>query len=244
MTGRATFLVCILGTMIPMGRLCSAPPMETPYTPFDFDNYRRNPLQAKQMQKISSKEGRDLQEGLISGENDKKRDIGREAASLFPDLETIPLRQKPEPLPSPNELIDQITASRVGETTKGPRDLLTRGKVSKELNLSSMSASDYEIYASQFQGARDVSEDHSTHLNPMPTVTNLKTDGPAHAYSVTQAGIRNPTSNENPFEDVIKTLRLDEPVTHGNDPLSSTRSKPKTTEPTPASPVPPAGINP
>ena len=106
--------------------------METPYTPFDFDNYRRNPLQAKQTQKISTKEGRDLQATLISGENDKKRDIAREAASYFPDPESIPLRQEPEPLPTPNELTDQITVARNGETTKGQRDLLARAKVAKE----------------------------------------------------------------------------------------------------------------
>jgi len=224
--------LCLL---LAWGGLClpkvqSAPPMETPYTPFDFDNYRRNPLQAKQTQKISSKEGRDLQSSLISGESDKKRDIGREAASLFPDPESIPLRREPEPIPTPNELTDQITVARSGETTKGQKDLLARGKVAKELNLSSMSESDYEIYVAQHRAAQEVQEDHPNVLNPMPTVTNLKTDGPAHAYSVTQAGVRHPTSNQNPFEDLIHALRLDKPVTHGNDPLSSNKAKSKPTE--------------
>lgn len=222
----------------------AAPPMETPYTPFDFDNYRRNPLQAKQTQKISSKEGRDLQSTLISGENEKKRDIAREAASYFPDPESIPLRQEPEPLPTPNELTDQITASRAGETTKGPRDLLARGKVARELNLSSMSESDYEIYASQYRAAQETPEDRPNHLNPMPTVTNLKTGGPAHAYSVTQAGVRNPTSNQNPFEDLIRVLRLDEPVTHGNDPLPSPKSKAKAAEPAATATPPVTTANP
>lgn len=229
-------LVLAGGLFLLLPRVHSAPPMETPYTPFDFDHYRRNPLQAKQTQKISSKEGRDLQSTLISGENAKKRDIAEEAASYFPDPESIPLRTEPEPLPTPNELTDQVTLARAGETTKGPRDLLARGKVAKELNLSSMSESDYEIYASQLRAAQETPEDRPNHLNPMPTVTNLKTGGPAHAYSVTQAGVRNPTSNQNPFEDLIRALRLDEPVTHGNDPLSPTKSKAKATtaEPTPA----------
>lgn len=222
----------------------AAPPMETPYTPFDFDNYRRNPLQAKQTQKISTKEGRDLQASLISGENDKKRDIAREAASYFPDPESIPLRQEPVPLPTPNELTDQITVARNGETTKGQRDLLARAKVAKELNLSSMSESDYEIYASQHRAAQEMPEDRPNHLNPMPTVTNLKTDGPAHAYSVTQAGIRNPSSNQNPFEDLIHALQLDEPVTHGNDPLSTPKPKAKATEPAATTPVPATTANP
>jgi len=205
--------------------------METPYTPFDFDNYRRNPLQAKQTQKISSKEGRDLQSSLISGENDKKRDIAREAASYFPDPETIPLRKEPETIPTPNELTDQITVARNGETTKGQKDLLARGKIAKELNLSSMSEADYQIYVAQHRSPQEEPEVGSVHLNPMPTVTNLKTDGPAHAYSVNQAGVRKPVSNENPFQDLIQALRLDEPVTHGNDPLPSAKTKSKATEP-------------
>jgi len=218
--------------------------METPYTPFDFDNYRRNPLQAKQTQKISSKEGRDLQATLISGENSKKRNIAREAASLFPDPETIPLRKEPDPIPTPNELTDEISLARNGETTKGQRDLLARGKVAKELNLSSMSESDYQIYVAQHRTREEEPETRSNHLNPMPTVTNLKTDGPAHAYSVTQAGVRNPVSNENPFQDLLQALRLDEPVTHGNDPLPSPKSKSKATESTPAVANPSAATNP
>lgn len=218
--------------------------METPYTPFDFDNYRRNPLQAKQTQKISSKEGRDLQATLISGENDKKRDIAREAASLFPDPESIPLRKEPEPIPTPNELTDEITLARNGETTKGQRDLLARGKIAKELNLSSMSETDYQIYVAQHRATKEEREDHSNHLNPMPTVTNLKTDGPAHAYSVTKAGVRNPVSNENPFQDLLAALRLDEPVTHGNDPLPSTKAKSKATEATSPAANPTASTNP
>ena len=218
--------------------------METPYTPFDFDNYRRNPLQAKETQKISSKEGRDLQATLISGENGKKRDIAREAASFFPDPETIPLRKEPEPVPTPNELTDEITLARNGETTKGQRDLLARGKVAKELNLSSMSEADYQIYVAQHRATQEEPEDRANHLNPMPTVTNLKTDGPAHAYSVTQAGVRSPVSNENPFEDLLQALRIDEPVTHGNDPLPSPKSKSKATESTPAAANPTAATNP
>lgn len=218
--------------------------METPYTPFDFDNYRRNPLQAKQTQKISSKEGRDLQATLISGENDKKRDIAREAASLFPDPESIPLRKEPEPIPTPNELTDEITLARNGETTKGQRDLLARGKIAKELNLSSMSEADYQIYVAQHRATQEEREDHSNHLNPMPTVTNLKTDGPAHAYSVTQAGVRNPVSNENPFQELLAALRLDEPVTHGNDPLPSTKAKSKATEASAPTANPTASSNP
>jgi len=218
--------------------------METPYQPFDFDNCRRNPLQAKQTQNISSKEGRDLQSNLISGKNDKQKDIAREAASLFPDPESIPLHKEPEHIPTPNELTDQITVARSGETTKGQKDLLVRGKVSKELNLSQMSESDYEIYVSQHRNQRDEAENRPTNLNPMPTVTNLKTDGPAHAYSVTQAGVRNPTSNQNPFEDLIHALRLDEPVTHGNDPLPSGKAKSKTADSKPPAANQTASTNP
>jgi hypothetical protein len=218
--------------------------METSYQPFDFDNFRRNPLQAKQTQNISSKEGRDLQSNLISGKNDKQMDIARRAASLFPDPESIPLHKEPEHIPTPNELTDQITVARNGETTKGQKDLLERAKVAKELNLASMSESDYQIYASQHQASRNKTEERPAVINPMPTVTNLKTDGPAHAYSVTQAGVRNPSSNQNPFEDIIHALRLDKPVTHGNDPLPSGKAKNKTAEPTPSAVNPAASTSP
>ena len=68
----------------------------------------------------------------------------------------------------------------------------------------------------------------------MPTVTNLKTGGPAHAYSVSQAGIGSrtkPGSNQDPFEDVLKVFRLDQPVTHGTDALPSGDKKVATVDP-------------
>ncbi|NCY21392.1 hypothetical protein EBX31_05480 [bacterium] len=224
--------------------LHAAPPMETPYQPFDFDNYRRNPLQAKQTQNISSKEGRNLQNNLISGQDHKKNDIAKEAASLFPDPEDIPLRAEPEPIPTPNELTDQITVARSGETTKGQKDLLARGKVVRELNLESMSEADYQMYVAQHRATLEPSEARSNIMNPMPTVTNLKTDGPAHAYSVTQAGNRHASSNQNPFEDLIRTLRLDQNVTHGTDPLGSSKAKSKNPETTPSTATPTASANP
>jgi hypothetical protein len=155
-------------------------------------------------------------------------------------MESIPLKQEPEPLPTPSELTDRITAKRSGEDTKGRIDLLARGKVAKELNLSSMSESEYEIYASQSRAANLETPDKPNLLNPMPTVTNLKTDGPAHAYSVTHAGVgvrAKKGSNQNPFEDVIKLLRLDQPITHGGDALPSASQK--APAPTPA---PTAGV--
>lgn len=213
----------------------SAPTMETPSQPFDFDTHRRNPIEAKRKASYAA-EGRDLQDNLLAGPKGGKSDISKQAAGLFPEMESIPLKQEPAPLPTPRELTDRVTAQRSGEDTKGRIDLLTRGKVAKELNLSSMSESEYELYASQTQDAMAETPQRPNLLNPMPTVTNVKTDGPAHAYSVTQAGIgaRAKTgSNQNPFEDVIKLLRLDQPVTHGEDQLPTTKAKIVATE-TPA----------
>ena len=222
---------------LPLVQAHAAPSMETSSQPFDFDSYRRNPIEAKRKPTYAA-EGRDLQLNLLAGPKGGKSDISRQAADLFPSMESIPLKQEPEPLPTPRELTDQLTARRTGEDTKGRIDLLARGKVAKELNLSSMSESEYEIYATQSRAANLETPNQPNHLNPMPTVTNLKTDGPAHAYSVTQAGVgvrAKKGSNQNPFEDVIKLLRLDQPVTHGGDPLP-TASK-KTTAPAPALPT-------
>jgi hypothetical protein len=203
--------------------------MESATQPFDFDTYRRNPIDARRSSAEDSRGNRNLQTRLISGETTPPNDISRQAADLFPPTAAIPLRRDPEPLPTPNELTDQITVAKTGETTKGQKDLLARGKIAKELNLSAMSESDYEIYVSQQREKEaETPQAPKNLLNPMPTVTNLKTGGPAHAYSVSQAGIgtrTKPGSNQNPFEDVLKVLRLDQPITHGTDALPSGNKK-------------------
>ena len=209
--------------------------MESTTQPFDFDTYRRNPIEARRTSAADSRGNRNLQTRLISGETTPPNDISQQAADLFPPIATIPLRRDPEPLPTPNELTDQITVAKSGETTKGQKDLLARGKVVKELNLSGMSESEYEIYVSQRRALEEESlAPKKNLLNPMPTVTNLKTGGPAHAYSVSQAGIGSrtkPGSNQDPFEDVLKVFRLDQPVTHGTDALPSGDKKVATVDP-------------
>ena len=229
-----------------LGALClsgiwasAAPSMESTTQPFDFDTYRRNPIDARRTSATDSRGNRNLQTRLISGETTPRNDISQQAADLFPPIATIHLRRDPEPLPTPNELTDQITVAKTGETTKGQKDLLARGKIVKELNLSGMSESEYEIYVSQRRAQEEEPlTPQKNLLNPMPTVTNLKTGGPAHAYSVSQAGIGSrtkPGSNQNPFEDVLKVFRLDQPITHGTDALPSGNKKVATaTAPTPS----------
>ena len=225
-----------------LGALClsgiwasAAPSMESTTQPFDFDTYRRNPIDARRSSATDSRGNRNLQTRLISGETTAPNDISQQAADLFPPIATIPLRRDPEPLPTPSELTDQITVAKSGETTKGQKDLLARGKIVKELNLSGMSESEYEIYVSQRRAQEEEPlAPQKNLLNPMPTVTNLKTGGPAHAYSVSQAGIGSrtkPGSNQNPFEDVLKVFRLDQPVTHGTDALPSGNKKVATVAP-------------
>lgn len=223
-----------------MGPAHAAPSMETSSTPFDFDGYKRNPLQGRNATPISSKPGRDLQSQLISGQAGREDGISKRASDLFPSPESIPLRPEPVVYPTPNELIDEVTAERSAENTRGQKDLLVRGKVAKELNLSAMSESDYQLFVSQRKNAsRDNAPAKQASLNPMPTVTNLKTGGPAHAYSVTTPGIRPKGNDQNPFEDVIKAMRLDTPITKGTDPLPKTiasskqSTAPKATEATP-----------
>lgn len=223
----------LLPLLFASGWAWSAPTLETPSQPLDFDSHRRNPLEAKRRATYAA-EGRDLQQNLLSGKKGGKSDISKEAADLFPAMESIPLKTEPTPLPTPRELTDQITAQRTGEDTKGRIDLLARGKVAKELNLSSLSESEYGIYVSERKSFATAPADKPNLLNPMPTVTNVKTDGPAHAYSVTQAGIGNrakPRSNQNPFEDIIHALRLDQPVTHGEDPIPTLTRKTSETKP-------------
>jgi hypothetical protein len=200
-------------------------PLETPSTPFDFDNYRRTPLQARQPSNSwASKDNQELQKGLLSGQRGREENISTRAAALFQDPGEIPIRQEPEPLPTPNELTDEITTEQYGQTTKGQRDLLARGRVAEKLDLSSMSETDYELYIARRREEQGETppETGEALLRPMPTLINTKTGGPPHGYAVSQAGVgarAKPRNNQNPFEDLIRVLRLDRPVTKGTDPL-------------------------
>lgn len=221
---RLAAFLCLLAFALP-ARAQEKQPLETPSTPFDFDNYRRTPLQARQTSTSwASRDSTDLQRGLISGERGKKQDIATRAAAFFPDPQEIPIRREPEPLPTPNELTDEITVANHGETTKGQRDLLARGRVAEKLNLSSMSESDYELYVAKLRAEQGTPppETGEALLRPMPSLINPKTGGPPHGYSVSQAGVgarAEPRNDQNPFEDVLRAFRLDQPVTKGNDPL-------------------------
>ena len=201
------------------------PPLETPYTPFDFDAYRRTPHQARVTPASwASKDNNDLQRGMISGDRKRQQDISRQVDALFQDPRDIALEHEPQPLPTHRELTDQITERNYGETTKGQQDLLARGRVAKDINLSSMSEADYELYVQKHRPdpEENLAEPEQNLLRPMPTLINTKTGGPPHGYSVSQAGIGTRTetrNNQNPFEDLIRALRLDQPVTKGTDPL-------------------------
>jgi hypothetical protein len=200
-------------------------PLEAKTSPFDFDNYRRTPLQARQTSTSwASRDNPDLQRGLIAGERGKKEDITARASALFPDPQEIPVRPEPEALPTFNKLTDEIAVAKYGETTKGQRDLLTRSRVADRLDLSAMSEADYELYVANYRAEQDQVPTPSGEglLRPMPTLVNSKTGGPPHAYAVSQAGVgprKEPRNDQNPFEDLIRVLRLDQPVTRGDDPL-------------------------
>lgn len=218
-------------------------PLEAKTSPFDFDNYRRTPLQARQTSASwASRDNPDLQRGLISGDRGRKEDIATRAAALFPDPQEIPIRQESDPLPTPNELTDEIATAKYGETSKGQRDLLARSRVADRLQLSSMSEADYELYVAQYRAKQESAPSASREglLRPMPTVINSKTDGPPHAYAVSQAGVgmrTEPRDGQNPFEDLIRALRLDKPVTKGTDPLPTPSARLAVATTTPATPA-------
>ena len=218
-------------------------PLEAKTSPFDFDNYRRTPLQTRQTSTSwASRDNPDLQRGLISGDRGRKQDIASRAAALFPDPQEIPIRQEPESLPTPNELTDEITVTKYGETSKGQRDLLARSRVADRLQLSSMSEADYELYVAQYRAEQETVSSASGEglLRPMPTLVNTKTGGPPHAYAVSQAGVgarTEPRDGQNPFEDLLRALRLDQPVTKGTDPLPTPSARLAVASPTPASPA-------
>lgn len=234
--------MALLGVVF-VSALRATEPLEPAMNPFDFDNYRRTPLQARQTQvPWSSKDSNDLQRGLLSGERGKKQSLSDKAAALFPNPEEIPVHQERAPLPSPSQLTDEITAASHGMTTKGQRDLLARSRTSDQLRFSSMSESEYELYATRYQARQERVQETSGEglLRPLPTVINSKTGGPPHAYAVSQAGIGSrtePRDNQNPLDDVIRFLRLDRPVTKGTDPLPSPSAR-LTAASTPA-PIPP-----
>jgi len=176
----------------------------------------------------------------------REQEIATRASALFPDPQEIPIRQEPASLPSPNELTDEITTANYGETTKGQRDLLARARVADRLDLSSMSEGDYELYVANYRAEQEQIPAPSGEglLRPMPTLINSKTDGPPHAYSVSQAGVgarTKPRDGQNPFEDVIRALRLDKPVTKGTDPLPTPSARSAVASAAAPAPVTPAG---
>ena len=215
-------------------------PLEAHTSPFDFDNYRRTPLQARQTSNSwASRDSTDLHRGLISGERGRKQDIATRASALFQDPQEISVRQEPEPLPSPNELTDEITAANYGETSKGQRDLLARSRVADRLDLASMSEADYELYVAQYRAEQESSPAASGEglLRPMPSLINSKTGGPPHAYAVSQAGVgarAEPRDGQNPFENLIRAFRLDHPITKGTDPLPAPSARSVGAAPAPA----------
>jgi len=247
----ASFLL-FAGFLLPVGAQ-EPPVLEAATSPFDFDNYRRTPLQARQTSDSwASRNNQELQRDLITGRKGQKQDIGAQAAALFQDPETVPTRWEPEPLPTRNELTDRITSKNYGETTKGRRDLLARGRVQDELGLATLSQSEYEILATQLSEETQLQypKNEVAPLRPMPSLINSKTGGAPHAYSVSQAGVgvRTESRNgENPFEDVIRALRLDKPVTKGTDPLPTPSARlavASAAAPAPVTPAESAGDTP
>ena len=214
-------------------------PLESSYTPFDFDHYRQNPTQVSEATRIASKPGPDFQRQLRTGEAGRTEDFSRQAAGMVRDPAEIPLEPEPEDFPTRNQLVDEVTRARSGDTTKGPRDMLARVRVEEDLQISTMSEEDYGVFVSQHraQQREQAIADFSTEelLQPMPTLINSKTGGPPHAYSVSQAGWgarAEPRNAQNPFEDLLRALRLDRPVTKGSDPLPSPSAQ------APAAPAP------
>ena len=238
--GLRLFLLVIGG--VSLGVAQDSQPLEAPTSPFDFDNYRRTPLQARQASPgWASRDNQELQRQLISGQRGREQDIAARADALFSDPETIPLRVEPPPTPTPNELTDEITLENHGTTPKGQRDLLARGRVADELDLSSMSESDYQLLVAQRRGetAKEPPAEGEARLRPMPTLVNSKTGGPPHGDAVSVAGVgarRDPRPDENPFEDLLRSLHLDQPVTRGTDPLPDAPARLVAAPAAPASP--------
>ena len=78
----------------------------------------------------------------------------------------------------------------------------------------------------------------------MPTLVNSKTGGPPHGYAVSQAGVgarTEPRNDQNPFEDLVRALRLDRPVTKGTDPLPTPSARLAVASAAAPAPVTPAG---
>jgi len=203
----------------------SAQTLEAQTSAFDFDNFRRNPIQSRQTHASwVSKNNQELQRDRIASPEPRRNPIGERADALFPDQKKIPLAPKPEKLPTPSQLTDRVTFETYGETSKGPRDLLARGRVVDQLGLANMTDTDYEIYVEQQRAAAAIHSDRiqEAELQPMPTLINTKTGGPPHGYAVSQAGVgsrREPRNGQNPFEDLLSSLRLEQPLTKGSDPL-------------------------
>jgi hypothetical protein len=115
------------------------------------------------------------------------------------------------------------------------------------LNLSALSQGEYDLYVARYRAGQNQVPAASGEglLRPMPTVINSKTGGPPHGYAVSQAGLgtrAEPRNNQNPFEDLLRALHLDQPVTHGKDSLPAPANRLNGSSPAPAPLA--AGANP
>lgn len=214
-------------------------PLETPYTPFDFDNNHRTSFQTRQNHSRWASKDNDLQRARITGECQKKQDAGTRAAALFPDPEeTREDFSSPPHVPTKKELTDEITVQKYGESSKGQLDLLSRARMAKITGLESFSDSDCLIYGASLKEQQSPSVSSEGLLRPMPTLVNSKTDGPPHMYAVSQAGVgirKNPRDGQNSFDDLIRFFRLDQPITKGTDPLPSPAPRPTSLKEVPPS---------
>lgn len=198
----------------------SQSPLEAPTQPFNFDTFRKTPGQARTALFQGTKEGRDLHGKLVAGYAGRELSFSQQANGLFSSQEDF-FETDPESIPSRQQANDQIAQELLSTDSKGRTDPLAKARLQRELALEALSDSDYELYISKWEAAREnVSSEPDARLNPMPTLINSKTGGPPHAYAVSQAGVgirSKPRSAQNPFGDWIQFLQLDQPITRGTD---------------------------
>lgn len=205
-----------------------ATPLEPATTPFDFDNHRKTPFQVNQAKATTSKRNFVGRKSMSDGQLSKSKEVRTRVAELVADPAKVSLHSKPAPLPSRGQLADQIFQDRYGNSGKGSRNLGRKAQIVREYGLDTLSDEDYSIFAANYLAEvrrRDQSDGFSSPDLTSGTAANLTASkivrSPRGHASLSQSRgeVDFSNDNQNPFEDLVQTLRLDQHVTKASDPL-------------------------
>lgn len=213
-------------------------PLEPNTTPFDFDHYQKTPFQTSHSRGAATKLGPTISKSSLKEKGSKSKEIQNQVAGLVQDPVTIPLHPSPEKLPTRSQLADQMMRDLYGSATKASVDSRNRARVIRDFDLDTMSDEDYAIFAANYVADARLRDQVARPFFSMSNSSASETGRTPRGYS-SRGEIDLSNDNQNPFEDLVRALRLDRHVTKSTDLLPS-----PSIQAAPTSRIPSAGAEP